>query len=227
MVKKYGFLICFVLIGFSNVFSQQIDSTKVLMSEISKSYKGKSKNGLADGKGTAKGEDSYTGEFKNGLPDGKGKYTYKNGNNFTGYFSEGLKNGKGTFNYSINGNWFSQKGYWVKGDYVGTTNPDEFYVVSNITGIESYSIKKLDENKDVILLSITSGSRKFVPANFNIKTTSGQLYSQGNSLQINNYNLPVNCEVDFTIKMGNINKECHFIFEILKQGNYEVLINAN
>ncbi|MCF6131852.1 hypothetical protein [Flavobacterium wongokense] len=196
------------------------------MSEISKSYKGDIKNGLAHGKGTAKGEDTYSGEFKNGLPDGKGKYTYKNGNTFSGYFSKGLKNGKGVFNFSLAGNAMTQKGYWVNGDYVGITDPAELYIVSNISGIESYSIKKVDDNSEGITFSVIKGGMKYVPSSFKIVPTSGQMMPQGKSLSITNYNLPVNCEVSFTVnKSGNI-VQCYFTFEILKPGKYEVeLIN--
>jgi len=35
-------------------------------------YDGGCKNGMAQGKGTARGTDTYMGFFKNGLPNGKG-----------------------------------------------------------------------------------------------------------------------------------------------------------
>lgn len=222
MIKKFSFLICFVFFAIINIYSQQIDSTKVLMSEISKSYKGDNKAGLANGKGTAKGVDTFTGEFKNGLPDGKGKYTYENGNNFSGYFTKGLKNGKGVFNYSINGQSFTQKGYWVNGEYVGNTNPEELYNVSNISGIESYTITKVQDSGLGITFSITGGGIKYVPSDFSINTTSGQVMSQGKSLLITNYNLPVNCEIRFTVNKSGNKVQCNFTFEILKSGKYVV-----
>ncbi|WP_264521113.1 hypothetical protein [Flavobacterium sp. N1994] len=227
MLKKYSFLICFAFFGITTIYSQQIDSTKVLMSEIAKSYKGDTKDGLANGKGTAKGEDTYSGEFKNGLPDGKGKYIYKNGNTFSGFFSKGIKNGKGVFNYSINGTSYTQKGYWVNGDYVGTNNPEEFYDVSNMIGINSYSIKKLDDNQNTIQFSVTAGSMKYIPNNFHVNITTGQTFPQGKILKISNYVLPVNCEIYFTVRKGGVDRDCYFYFEILKEGDFEVLIDAS
>lgn len=224
MIRKSALLIGILMLVFSNSFAQEGVPVKVLMKEISGSYKGDLKDGLAHGKGTAKGEDTYSGEFKNGLPDGKGKYTYSNGNNFTGYFSKGLKNGKGVFNFNLGGNAMTQKGYWVNDDYVGTTNPEEIYIVSNQVGIDSYSIKKIDDNEEEIIFSISRNGMKYVPSNFNIQSTSGQLLTQGKSLSITNYNLPVNCEISFTVnKSGNI-MQCYFTFEILKPGKFNVEI---
>ena len=85
-------------------------SCKVLIKEISDSYKGDCIDGLADGNGEAKGIDIYKGKFKEGLPEGKGKYTYQNGNVFTGNFKKGLKHGEGKFDYSIAGKSYTQKG---------------------------------------------------------------------------------------------------------------------
>ena len=49
---------------------------KVLDSDIAGSYVGGCKDGLADGKGEARGRDSYVGEFKAGLPHGQGTYVW-------------------------------------------------------------------------------------------------------------------------------------------------------
>jgi outer membrane lipoprotein-sorting protein len=222
MIKKYGLLISIVLFSITKTWAQDTETAKVLLAEISKSYKGDSKDGLANGKGTAKGVDTYTGEFKNGLPDGKGKYTYENGNVYNGYFTEGLKNGKGVFTFSIGGNTITQKGYWVKGDYVGINNPEELYIVSNQSGIESYSITKVEDSGNDITFSVISGGTKYVPRDFTIHTTSGQRLAEGKTLLITNYNLPVNCEISFSVnKSGNI-MQCRFTFEILKPGRFKV-----
>lgn len=226
MIKKYGLLFNILLLGITKTFSQEIESTKVLLSPISISYKGDTKDGVANGKGVAKGEDTYTGEFKNGLPDGKGKYTYKNGNSFTGFFSNGLKNGKGVFNYSINGNSFTQKGYWLKGDYAGPSNPEESYHVSLITGIDSYSINKMEGHENNIIFAVTKGETKYVPSDFTIKLSSGQYQTMGKNLLLFNYNLPINCEIYFTVKNSGQNQQCCFTFEILKPGKYEVLVSG-
>ena len=197
MIKRYVLIISIMLLGITKSFSQDSEVAKVLMSEISGSYKGDIKDGLANGKGTAKGEDTYSGEFKNGLPDGKGKYSYKNGNTFTGFWKNGLKNGKGTFNYSVNGTSYTQKGYWVNGDYSGPNNPEESYTVSRTAYIDSYTIQKLEGNENNITLSILCGESKYVPQNFRIETSSGVWQTRGKNVFINNYTYPINCEIYF------------------------------
>lgn len=221
-------LISFIFIGFiSNTYAQEIDSTSVLLPEITGNYKGDIKDKLANGKGTAKGEDTYSGEFKNGLPDGKGKYTYKNGNTFTGYFKNGLKNGKGIFNYTINGTNYTQKGYWVSGNYSGPNNPDELYIATNISNIDSYTINKLNGEENNILISVLNGETKYIPVNLQIQTSSGQWQMRGKNIFINDYFYPINCEIYFTINAGGLLKQCYFTFEILKAGQYEVVIHTS
>ncbi|MDP2422803.1 MAG: hypothetical protein U1C46_01570 [Bacteroidales bacterium] len=207
-------------------FSQQQDSLcKVLLREISDSFKGDCKNGLAHGKGTAKGEDTYVGIFKNGLPEGKGKYTYKNGNIFSGYWSNGLKNGKGEFIYFVNGKANIQKGYWENGEYVGTSNPDEFYRVTGLTGIEYYSIKKVEGDEKQIKISFIGAMAKYVPQGLEITISSGQLNQEIKNFFIHHYTCPMNCSVNFTIVTSGVIRQCNLIFDILKPGKYEVLIS--
>jgi hypothetical protein len=212
----------------TNVFSQQADSIKVLMPEISKTYKGASKNGLADGKGVAKGdEDSYAGEFKNGLPHGKGKYTFKNGNTFTGLWKKGLKNGKGEFKYTVNGTSFTQKGYWLNGDYAGPNDPEALYSVTRMTYVDSYTITKTPNDENSIIISILCGDSKYVPENFQIEMSSGSWLTKGKNLFISNYSYPVNCDISFTITSGQMVKQCYFSFEIAKEGQFEVVLHTS
>lgn len=228
MKKTYHYLLLLSFLNTGFGYSQQTDSIKVLLPEISKIYKGDSKNGLADGKGVAKGEeDTYSGEFKNGLPDGKGKYTYKNGNTYAGFWKDGYKNGKGEFKYSVNGSSFTQKGYWIDGDYSGPTDPGEPYAVSRMAYIDSYTIKKMNGNENSISLTVLSGESKYVPQNFRIETSSGGWQTRGKSLFINNYTYPINCEVSFTINAGGTIRQCYFSFEILKEGQYEVVLHTS
>ena len=204
------------------LFGQEAVATKVLMPEISGSYKGDSKDGLADGKGTAKGVDTYIGEFKKGLPEGKGKYTYKNGDNFNGFWSNGKKNGKGIFNFTLAGNAMTQKGYWKNGDYIGLTNPDEPYIVSDQSGLQGYTIKKTGDGAvNKIVFNVMSGPSKIVPGRFEIHTSSGQSQGVGKNLFINNFTIPMNCSVRFAIT-----KQYTFAFEITQPGEYEVTLNT-
>ena len=101
--------------------------------ELVGSYVGEMKNGLADGKGTAIGQDAYTGDFKKGLPDGKGIYTDSEGNIFKGSFQRGLKEGKGELTLRGMTRDSILKGYWEADKFIGKEKRDP-YEVSNRTG---------------------------------------------------------------------------------------------
>jgi hypothetical protein len=75
-------LILVLIIG-SNVFAQQSDC-KVTIADISGSYSGGCKKGLAHGKGIAQGKDRFEGQFIKGMPEGKGIYTWANGTYYDG-----------------------------------------------------------------------------------------------------------------------------------------------
>ena len=63
MINKTFALITIVLFLSSNLLAQQDGSCKVLLPEIAGTYDGQCKDGLANGKGTSKGEDEYSGTF--------------------------------------------------------------------------------------------------------------------------------------------------------------------
>ena len=173
-------LVVLILITYSlNSYSQnEGPDCKVLLKEISGSYKGDCNNGLAHGKGTATGEDTYTGTFVNGLPEGKGEYKYKNGTSFSGYWKKGLKNGKGEFKNLVNGKTVIIKGYWKDGEYAGPTAPDEEYRITNLAGIENYSITKLKGDQDIIEISFEKVNKKYIPRDLEITISSGYKIEQ-------------------------------------------------
>ncbi|MGV8092965.1 MAG: hypothetical protein AB2L24_14000 [Mangrovibacterium sp.] len=53
--------------------AQETNTCKVLLTEISGSYEGECKKGLADGFGKATGVDQYEGELKKRLPEREGE----------------------------------------------------------------------------------------------------------------------------------------------------------
>lgn len=226
MNKKYLLLtIVISLLSYSVSFSQSPDTCKVLLEKISEEYKGKCLNGLAEGKGTAKGEDIYTGLFKNGLPEGKGKYIYKNGNIYKGYWKNGHKDGKGEFKYYVNGKKHTLKGYWENDEYVGTTDPEISYSVNTSSGIMQYEVKKIDGQNNEIIFYITSAMTKFVPIDLKVDISSGQIVQTGKKFEINHFFSPFNCDISYSIKMGDSRKQCHFKFDILEKGSYKIILH--
>lgn len=110
-------LICFVLPV------QAQSNCKVLDSDIAGSYTGGCKDGLAHGKGSAKGKDSYEGEFIAGWPHGKGTYKWASGNSYTGDWQQGQPHGTGTKKWA-NGTVYSGKWEKRKQIYGKVTFPD-------------------------------------------------------------------------------------------------------
>lgn len=224
-MKKRALLVTLLMMNFGLfLFAQQPDSCKVLLNEISGEYAGKCKNGLADGKGISKGVDTYKGMFKDGLPDGKGEYIYQNGNSFTGNFSHGLKHGIGKFIYYVDGKENILKGNWSNGEYVGISKPDEFYRVTNISGIEHYSIKKVEGFENQITISFEAAMARNIPEDLDINVSSGELVQENKNFSAYNYSLPVNCSMQFVIRTAMGIRMCNFSFDILAPGKYVVLI---
>lgn len=220
-------LFLYFLVQSAYLFSQENDSTcKVLLKEISGSYNGPCKNGLAEGKGTALGEDSYTGFFQNGLPEGKGKYTYKNGNVFTGYWKNGLKNGEGKFKNVANGKTTFISGYWSDGNYVGPSKPD-VYRITNVNNIESHTIEKIAADENLIEISFEKVAKKYIPKDLEITISSGYKIEQNLRIIVKGFACPVNCSVRFTIPTSGGVRQCNFGFDILEPGKYAVSLSNN
>jgi hypothetical protein len=223
-MEKLSMLICVLLISVSYAFSQHDSTCKVLLSAISGEYQGACRNGLAHGKGTARGEDTYTGRFSDGLPDGKGKYVYRNGNSFTGYWIKGIKHGSGKFQYVNEGKVFVLKGYWQNGEFAGKTDPEEFYRVTGKTGIENYTFVKKEGNENQVKISFESLMMKNIPKDLKINISSGRQLQMNKDFIIDQYRCPVNCTIHFVVQTAGGFRQCELMFEILQQGNYEVLI---
>ena len=135
------YLILFTCFFIKTLFlNAQTDTCKVLLDKISGQYSGECMNGLANGKGKSIGEDTYIGTFKNGLPEGKGKYIFKNGDIFLGNWLNGKKNGKGKFEISINGKMNTINGYWKENEYVGVSEPNVPFRVTNSSGIFNFKV---------------------------------------------------------------------------------------
>ncbi|MDO9256924.1 MAG: hypothetical protein Q7U54_15495 [Bacteroidales bacterium] len=227
--SKHIQLLVFILLSFIPYsYSQEGGAEcKVLLKGISGSYKGDCKDGLANGKGTATGEDSYTGAFLNGLPEGKGVYKYKNGNMFSGYWKNGLKNGRGEFKSLVNGKATLIKGYWKDGDYAGISEPDEEYRITKLTAIENYTIKNVKGDQNFIEVSFEKVNKKYVPRDLEVTLSSGYKIEQNKKIIIQNYNFPVNCDLHFTIPITGGVRQCNLAFTIYKPGKIEVFISNN
>lgn len=110
-------ILCFIT-GFM-VDAQDTENCKVLLPEISASYEGECKKGLADGLGKATGIDQYEGEFKKGYPNGKGKYIWKNGDSYDGEWEKGMREGYGHMIIKTDLKDSILIGYWSDNTFIG------------------------------------------------------------------------------------------------------------
>ena len=216
----------FLLILFSGSLLCAQDECKVLMPEISGTYTGKCKKGLANGKGLAVGIDTYEGRFSKGLPDGTGKYTWADGRIYEGSWQQGRREGKGTMIYPVAGGDSTVAGYWKKDEYVGTELIPPYRVTRN-QGIVRYSIRKANEVGSGFSVGLyLAGNFNTDVDNFTMDTSSGQRFESGRKRGIENALVPYNVSIRYRVwnTMHSQQHEVFFDFEINEPGTFEVTI---
>lgn len=216
----------FILILFSGSILYAQKECKVLMPEISGSYTGKCKKGLAQGKGLAVGTDTYEGRFLKGLPDGDGKYTWKDGRIYEGSWIEGMRDGKGTMTYPTPGEDSIVIGYWKKDEYVGTEFIPPYKVTRN-QGTVRHSIRKVNEVGSGFSVGLyLAGAFNNDVDNFTIDAISGQPFESGRKRGIENAIVPYKVSIRYRVwnQMHTQQHDVFFDFTINEPGTFEVTI---
>jgi hypothetical protein len=224
-MRKIVFLsVLFYAIIFSG-FCQKIEWS-VLKKELVGTYVGELKKGLANGKGTAVGQDSYTGDFKKGLPDGQGIYTDSEGNIYKGSFLKGYKEGKGELTYKGDNNKESVLiGYWEADKYIGKEKKDP-YEISNKTGGVNPRIFNTGEGNKVEITIIDPVSHGFITGNIFLigqaspRTTFNRYYYEDATF-------PLEFDIQYTCrnKLGTASIANTIRIKINKPGNWVVTLN--
>jgi hypothetical protein len=166
----------------SSVYGQ--NNCKVLKVEISASYSGNCKKGLASGVGEAKGEDYYTGEFLRGYPDGKGTYIWKNGSVYKGDWKNGLREGKGEYTSKGNGRDSILNGNWHEDKFIGKSKPPMPYVIEYKNSIGRVSCAKVGDRPYVKYKFSRNGDESNNISNLLLQGSSG---SESNSVSFTGY----------------------------------------
>jgi hypothetical protein len=225
MQKLVRLLSVIIIVLTSLSFSNNKENCKVLLEPISGSYNGSCKDGLAHGRGTAKGVDTYNGLFNEGLPHGNGTYTYQNGNSFKGQFQNGMKHGSGEFTFFVGEQKMVQKGYWQHDEYVGNNKPTELFRVTERTNILSYSIKLVGESENQIKISFFTAHTRYIPTGLEIVTSRGELLQEMRDFSIYRFTPPNHVSVRYTIMTAGGPRVCALSFIIMQPGKYEVVIS--
>lgn len=214
-----------ILISGSMLYAQK--ECKVLKPEISGSYTGKCKKGLANGKGLAIGTDTYEGRFSKGLPAGRGKYTWADGRIYEGEFKEGIVEGQGTMTYPRAGEDSVITGIWKDEVYYGPI-PIPSYKIDRSMSVVRWSIKKINNMGAGVRIGI------FLGGNYNVGITDFSMASDtGEQMMIGQRYGVQNAIVPYTVYLkyrtwNHLHTQQHdviFEFTINEPGTFEVSIH--
>ena len=224
-ISFQALFITLLLLSGSALYAQK--KCEVLMPEISGSYKGKCKEGLANGKGVAVGVDTYEGRFSEGLPDGKGKYTWADGRVYNGSWSEGVKEGQGTMTFPRVGGDSIVTGIWKDDEYLGPV-PKPPYQVMRMLSVPRYTIRKVNEIGSVVTIGIfLSGSYNTDIDDFSLASDSGEQFTLGSRYGLQNAIVPYTVTLRYR-SWNYLHTQQHdviFEFRINEPGTFEVNIH--
>jgi len=210
-------------LAFAILLSAQNDC-KVLVPELSGTYVGKCKKGLANGNGKAVGKDSYEGRFKKGLPNGNGVYTWANGDVYSGFWAFGHREGEGVFKFKYNGNDSVQDGVW-KGDIFKGPKPKKPRVVTK-RNIDKYAFRlRSKEGTQVEVRVFQGGGDNLNILDYSIIGSSGNSYSSSSAVSsLENVVFPVVVKVTYQTwnKAHTVMLNASIEFEIYEEGIWDV-----
>jgi hypothetical protein len=218
-----------IILSFILIFSLSMayagdDGKKVSDPNLNQKYEGKSKRGLAHGKGKAWGaKDSYEGSFKKGLPHGHGIYKWGNGNMYEGNFVKGKMEGEGELISILpSGEKETHKGYFKKGKYIGKyKNP---YKVISKQGIRKVQFRENSINgiNEVRIMAYADG--RLIDGELTITDMNNSMVeNSGEGSVLTNIQFPLK-RVEVTFKNGVFSYR--LVFDIYKKGNWEVIISV-
>lgn len=222
-IKVFWFLL--ILLS-GNLLSAQ-EQCKVLLPEISGTYTGKCKKGLAHGKGLAVGTDTYEGRFSKGLPHGKGKYTWADGRIYDGSWSEGIREGQGVMIYPRTGEDSIVAGIWKGDKYYGSVPKPPYKVTRSMSVVRS-SFRKINDMGSGVRIGI------FLGGNYNVEITdftmgydSGEEITLGQRVGLQNAVVPYSVTLKYRT-WNHLHTQQHdviFEFTINEPGTFEVTIH--
>ncbi len=200
---------------------------KVLVEQISGSYDGDCKKGLAEGSGTARGTDVYTGEFKKGYPDGMGRYIWKNGNYYSGDFEKGKRQGYGELVIKRNGEKDSLvAGYWTKDVYIGVSSVA--WKVRSSTNIKNVSFEKKTDNGTEIYIVFQQDKKPVVADGIRLTNDQGiKPASEFDTSVLRKVEYPfmgANLQFRSQGASGVLVRECELAFDIFEKGRWIVTV---
>jgi hypothetical protein len=215
------FLLLFLISG--NIVYPQQNDCKVLKPEISDSYSGGCRNGLADGKGVAQGIDYYEGQFDKGLPSGKGTYKWADGTYYEGHWENGNREGSGKMVYRDS----TITGYWKDDKYAGKKLVPPYEIIRTMSVSRSNIIKSVGAIDEVKIRILQGGSDNRSVSNLSITSSSGDEFRTDNIYGLEKVLFPLDVKVSYTSRtqFGTSEFVVIFDFRINEPGVWEVTIS--
>jgi len=219
---KPGIITAIVLVCSLNGWSQTVEC-KVGIPEISGTYSGDCKNGLAHGKGIAQGVDKYDGHFRKGLPHGEGTYTWAGGKYYNGFWKNGKKDGEG----KLVENGVITSGVWKDDAYIGEKVIPPYEITRNVN-VTRYSLIKFENAFEEIKIKLLRGGVEnagIIEAY--VTQSSGEDFRDGSVYGIQNPKFPLDVKIRFTATsaLGTTRFDVFFDFRINEPGSWDVRVS--
>ena len=222
-------LIIILLFSFQNVNNSD-SNCKVLKKEISKTYKGECKKGLAHGFGLAIGTDTFEGNFKKGLPHGEGLYKWSTGEVYSGKWKKGLRHGMGKYSFKHNGKDSIQFGYWEKDKFTNKNNHNNENSQCSILyrrSIERVRFVRYGDGHKVEIKFTRMGGGNNDIRDLMLFGSSGTDRKFGSYIAFENVEFPFSANIRYKTKnkLNSVLLECELRFKIQQSGYWQVIIS--
>lgn len=214
-----------ILFSGIQVYAQQSDC-KVTLPNLSGTYTGGCKKGLAQGKGIAQGVDRYEGQFNKGVPNGKGVYSWANGPIYEGQWVNGAKDGKGKMVFHLAGRDSIVSGYWKNDKYMGEKFEPPYKITIN-RGVVRFNFNKTnDTDSDVTLKILLGGQVNSDLEGFSLVHDSGSEYRLGSAIGIQNVHFPLYVKISYRTwnLFHSAQTDVMFEFEISDPGKWDLTL---
>lgn len=218
------FVTLFIFIFFQ--VQGQVNDCKVLMTQISGTYAGDCKNGLAHGKGIATGTDRYEGSFSKGLPNGNGIYEYDGGPVYKGEWSKGIKQGKGEMIYHTVRGDSVVKGFWRADNYIGTENIPPYDIIRK-DNLLSVNINKEGTDNVIVIRYMMKGQINSKVQGLSMVYSSGSTFKTGTYEGLQDVRFPLELKITYRTNNPISRSSFDVVFEctINEPGKWEITLN--